>query len=145
MTFALRDAGPEDGGFACVPGSHKSKYRMPETVRTFEDEVGIVAKPDVRAGDAIFFMDGAQSHGARAWQSQNQRRAILLKYASRSTTRSGVSASFIEPESYWGEETVRGMTPEQRGVMFGPASGARRTDYWLDVDRRGIVHTHPVR
>ncbi len=138
-TYALHDAGPEDGGFACVPGSHKSKYPMPNGVRTFEDDMGVVEKPNVKAGDVLFFMDGAQTHGARAWQGQGQRRAILLKFASRTSTRQGASTHFLEPDAYWDENIVDGMTPEQRAVMFGPASAPRTDKCLIDVDTAGTV------
>jgi ectoine hydroxylase-related dioxygenase (phytanoyl-CoA dioxygenase family) len=139
VTYALGDSGPEDGGFACVPGSHKSKYSMPAGVRTFEDDMGVVAKPNVKAGDVIFFMDGAQTHGARAWRAKHERRAILLKFASRTSTRSGVSRRFLEPDTYWDKNIVDGMTAEQRAVMYGPASNGRSQDCQLDVDTAGAV------
>ncbi len=139
VTYALGDSGPEDGGFACVLGSHKSKYPMPTGVRTFEDDMGVVEKPNIRAGDVIFFMDGAQTHGARAWQAQHQRRAILFKYASRTSTRSGVSRFFLDPDTYWDKNIIDGMTPEQRAVMFGPASAARTEECRLEVDTSGTV------
>ena len=139
VTYALGDSGPEDGGFACVRGSHKSKYPMPAGVRTFEDNLGVVDKPNVKAGDVIFFMDGAQTHGAFAWQAQHQRRAILLKFASRTSTRQGASISFVDPDTYWDPHIVDGMTPEQRAVMFGPASAPRTNACELEVDAAGSV------
>ena len=49
VSWILTDCGPGDGGFACIPGSHKSKYDMPPDVRTFEDDLGVVEKPNVKA------------------------------------------------------------------------------------------------
>ena len=60
---------------------------MPRTLSTYVEDMGVVEKPNVSAGDVIFFMDGSQSHGARACPSPNQWKAILIKYTSRSTTR----------------------------------------------------------
>ena len=37
MSWLLTDCGPGDGGFACVPGSHKSNYPMPEDVALLLD------------------------------------------------------------------------------------------------------------
>lgn len=42
------------------------------------------------------------------------------------------------PERYWDEDTVEGMTEEERAVMFGPCS-ARRDDVCLAVDDEGVV------
>lgn len=139
VTYALADSGETDGGFACVPGSHKSKYDMPPGVRTFEDDLGVVEKPNVKAGDVIFFMDGAQTHGARSWRADHARRAILLKFASRTSTRQGASIACLDPTTYWDDNIVDGMTSEQRAVMFGPASAPRTRECYLDIDASGTV------
>ena len=139
VTYHLADAGPDDGGFACVPGSHKSRYRMPDGVRTMEDDRGVVAKPAVKAGDVLFFMDGAQTHGARPWNANHMRRAILIKYAGRTATRQGASLRCIESEKYWDTNVVDEMTPEQRAVMYGPASAPRTDDLYLEVNGEGKV------
>lgn len=140
VTYNLADAGPDDGGFACVPGSHKSRYPMPDGVRTMENDMGVVAKPNVKAGDVLFFMDGAQTHGARPWMADHGRRAILIKYASRTVTRQGASLDCLQPEKYWDIDIVDGMTPEQRAVMYGPASAPRTSDLKLNIDEKGNVY-----
>ena len=139
VAYALHDAWEGEGGFACVPGSHKSKFPMPAGVRDFSDEMGVVEKPNVRAGDVVFFMDGAQTHGARAWRAKHDRRAILIKYASRTATRQGASLQCVDPDVYWDTPIVQGMTPEQRAVMFGPASAPRTEACRLDIDESGTV------
>ena len=122
-----------------VPGSHKSRYPMPDGVRTMENDRGVVAKPAVKAGDVLFFMDGAQTHGARPWNANHMRRAILIKYAGRTATRQGASLGCIEPEKYWDTNVVDEMTPEQRAVMYGPASAPRTDDLYLEVNGEGKV------
>jgi len=139
VTYALADSGESDGGFACVPGSHKSKYDMPPGVRTFEDDMGVVEKPNVKAGDVIYFMDGAQTHGARSWRADHARRAILIKFASRTSTRQGASIACLDPTAYWDDNIVDGMTSEQRAVMFGPASSPRTRECYLDINDSGTV------
>jgi len=139
VTYALADSGEEDGGFACVPGSHKSRYAMPGTVSNFEEDMGVVAKPNVKAGDVIYFMDGAQTHGARSWRAAHPRRAILIKYASRTSTRQGASISCITPDTYWDTSIVDGMPDAQRAVMYGPASAPRTDGCYLGVDETGTV------
>ncbi len=50
VAYLLGDAGPDDGGFACVPGSHKSRFPIPPGVRTMEDDLGCVEKPAGQSG-----------------------------------------------------------------------------------------------
>jgi ectoine hydroxylase-related dioxygenase (phytanoyl-CoA dioxygenase family) len=139
VTYQLGVSNDGDGGFACAPGSHKSKIPMPSGVRTQEDEMGAVVEPALEPGDLLFFMDGAQTHGTHPWSATYQRRSILIKYASRTATRQGASVTVCPPETYWDDEIVDDMTPEQRAVMFGPCSAPRRDDMYLDVDPSGAV------
>jgi hypothetical protein len=122
VAWQLHDCQPGAGGFACVPASHKSNYRIPDGVRTGDADMGVTVQPAVEAGDVIFFMDSAQSHGAWPWKLDTGRRSILFKYASRTSVRSGVSREISEPETYWDSNICKDMTPEQRAVMYGPYS-----------------------
>ena len=72
--------------------------------------MGVVSQPEMKAGDVIFFMDGAQTHGTLPWRGEHPRRSILFKYADRTSVRAGVSREIAPPEIYWGEELVEGMT-----------------------------------
>ena len=117
VTWQLRDVTKEDGGFACVPGSHKARYRMPRGVRSCDDDMGLVVHPVMNSGDVLFFMDGAQTHGALAWKSEIPRRAILIKYSSRNFNRGG--GEMVQPNNRWGD-LVDGMSDAQLAVMRGP-------------------------
>ena len=139
VTYQLGQSDDGDGGFACVPGSHKSKYPMPSAVRTQENEMGAVVEPALGPGDVLFFMDGAQTHGTHPWQADHERRSILIKYAGRTATRQGASVHVCDPDTYWDHPIVEGMTPEQRAVMFGPCSAPRRGNLYLAVDDDGAV------
>lgn len=123
VAWQLRDVNEDDGGFACVPGSHKAQYPMPPGVRSCDDHMDLVAHPTFKAGDVLFFMDGAQTHGALAWQSDVGRRGILIKYSSRNFNRSG--GDMCHPENRWGPE-IEGMTDEQLSIMRGPDRDNRR-------------------
>ena len=139
VSWNLTDVKAGDGAFVCVPGSHKSRFPMPAGVRTCDDDMGVVVQPEVEAGDVLFFMDGAQTHGTLPWRGrERERRSVLFKYASRSSTRTGASMRLADPESYWDEDTVEGMTEEERAVMFGPCS-TRRDGVCLTVDEEGVV------
>ncbi len=117
VAFQLRDVEPDLGGFACVPGSHKSFYSMPPGIRTCDDDMGLVVQPVMKAGDVLFFGDGATTHGAKAWKNPIPRRGLLIKYTSRNFHRSG--GDMVHPENRWGD-LVADMTDEQIAVMRGP-------------------------
>lgn len=140
VAWQLHDCKPGMGGFACVPASHKARYRMPDGVRTGDEDMGVTIQPVVEAGDVVFFMDSAQAHGAWPWKLDTSRRSILFKYASRTSVRSGVSKEVSAPETYWDRETTEGMTEEERAVMFGPYSNHRGEVPLLDVSDDGTVY-----
>ena len=117
VTWQLRDVNAGDGGFACVPGTHKAYYRQPPGVRSCDDQMGLVKHVEMKAGDVVFFGDGATTHGALAWNSDIPRRGILHKYSSRNFNRSG--GDLTHPENRWGN-LVDGMSDAQMAVMRGP-------------------------
>ncbi len=117
VTWQLRDVGEADGGFACVPGSHKAYYALPGCVRSCDDHMGLVKHVAMKAGDVLFFMDGGTTHGTLAWKSDISRRGILHKYSSRNFNRSG--GDLTHPAKRWGG-LVKGMTDAQMAVMRGP-------------------------
>jgi len=122
VTWNLADCPAGKGGFACVPGSHKSKFALPRGVKNCADDMGTVVQPEINAGDVLFFMDGAQTHGTHPWRNEHERRSVLFKYAGRSACRAG--QDFAAPDKYWPQEIVEDMTPEQLAVMWGPFSGS---------------------
>jgi hypothetical protein len=124
VTWQLRDVEPGQGGFACVPGSHKTQYPMPRGIRTCDETMGLVVQPVMKAGDVLFFMDGGCTHGALAWKNPVPRRGILIKYQSKNSTWSG---GVTDPKDRWGE-MVEDMTEAQFAVMRGPErDGGPRT------------------
>jgi hypothetical protein len=65
VAFELDTVKPSDGGFACVPGSHKSNIGLPSEWRIAKTQAEmpeIVERVAVSAGDAIIFTE-ACSHG----------------------------------------------------------------------------------
>ena len=72
ITFFLTGAAEGDGGFACVPGSHKSNYLdllLPD-----------VLQPAVEAGAVLIFTE-ALVHGTMPWTADHERRCLLYKYS----------------------------------------------------------------
>ena len=78
--WTLVDVGPEDGGFCCIPGSHKSHFPLPSEVRHFRAHRDWVRHVPMKAGSVVLFTE-ALTHGTLPWQADHDRRAILLKYA----------------------------------------------------------------
>lgn len=77
VMYALEEVNPGDGGFICVPGSHKSnmglRYRPPV-------DSHLVVNPTLRAGDMLIFTE-ALVHGTNTWTSDRRRRSLLYKYS----------------------------------------------------------------
>ena len=139
VTWNLSDSPAGGGGFAVTPGSHKSRYPMPHGVMTCDDDGGCTIQPELMTGDVVFSMDGAQTHGTHPWLNDHDRRSLLFKYASRTSTRSGPSREVYQPSTYWDKVTCRDMTPEQQAVMHGPGSGIGDPNMWLSVETDGTV------
>ena len=82
VAWQLRDVTPADGGFVCVPGSHKTAYPMPDGIHTCENEMGLVKHVAMKAGDVLLFLGSAQAHGAYPWTGEQNRRMIFFQYRS---------------------------------------------------------------
>ena len=121
ITWQLREVESGLGGFACVPGSHKTQYSRPLGIRTCDDTMGLVVQPTMKAGDVLFFMDGGCTHGALAWKNPIPRRGVLIKYQSKNSNWGG---GVIDPQERWGD-MVEDMTEAQFAVMRGPERDGR--------------------
>ncbi|MBI4531263.1 MAG: phytanoyl-CoA dioxygenase family protein [Candidatus Latescibacteria bacterium] len=75
VMYVLEDLHSGDGGFVCVPGSHKANlyYRPPI-------DSHMVVNPSLKAGDMVIYTE-ALVHGARRWQVDHRWRALLYKYS----------------------------------------------------------------
>ena len=117
VSYMLADAGDGDGGFACIPGSHKSNLtgNIPDEVRRYEVQPHYVVQPSVKAGDALFFTE-ALVHGTIPWRADHERRSLLYKY---SPGHSAWNGDYPNAEDY-GEITER-----QRRMLLPPSIGKR--------------------
>jgi ectoine hydroxylase-related dioxygenase (phytanoyl-CoA dioxygenase family) len=79
VSYNLRDVSPGEGGFACVPGSHKSNYPFPKSWCGLENPVDCVKAVPGPAGNAVIFTE-ALWHGTLPWRSDRERRTIFFKY-----------------------------------------------------------------
>lgn len=117
VSYMLADVNAGDGGFACIPGSHKSNFtgNIPADVRNYERQPHYVAQPTAKAGDALFFTE-ALVHGTIPWSASHQRRALLYKY---SPGHSAWNNDYPRAEDY-GE-----ISEQQRRLLMPPSIGKR--------------------
>ena len=120
VSWILTDCGPGDGGFACIPGSHKSNYPTPRGVALLDRNIGVVRQVEAKAGSAVIFTE-ALTHGTMPWTAEHQRRSILFKYAPGPLTYSRVHV----PEGV--ESVLDEFTPQQRAVLEPPYRTQRPT------------------
>ena len=109
VAFNLRDVSPGDGGFGCVPGSHKSNYRYPDEWRDLQNPPPIAQAVPGPAGSAILFTE-ALTHGTMPWRGQGERRTLFLKYCPRPLAWSRRGYAADEPE----------LTDAQRRLLASP-------------------------
>jgi ectoine hydroxylase-related dioxygenase (phytanoyl-CoA dioxygenase family) len=120
VSFALVDTGPGDGGFAAVPGSHKSNYRTPPQFVNFERSGPCLTQVPIRAGSVIVFSEGL-THGTWPWTADHERRHLLYKYSQGmlSWTREYPVPTDV-PEAEWSEQARRLMEPPWVGHASEP-------------------------
>ena len=79
VAWNLSATGPDDGGFCCIPGSHKSNFKLPQKISDAPDKASCVVIPSVPAGSAILFTESL-THGTTAWRGKHERRSLIYKY-----------------------------------------------------------------
>ena len=71
---------PEESGFVCIPGSHKSEFTMPPGVDQ-NSAAPVVVSPSVDAGDVVLFTE-TLCHGGRRWtRADEPRRTAFIRYS----------------------------------------------------------------
>lgn len=74
VQWALVDHHPGDGGFGCIPGSHKAAFRLPADV-----DPALVVEVPLAAGDVVLFTE-ALAHCTIPWRSPVNRVTLVYKY-----------------------------------------------------------------
>jgi Phytanoyl-CoA dioxygenase (PhyH) len=117
VSFFLSPAKVGDGGFCCVPGSHRSLLvgGLPDDVRSYRRRPHYVVQPAVEAGDVIIFTE-ALIHGTAPWTADHERRVLLYKY---SPGHSAWMGDYYDPGQY------TGLTEQQRRILTPPSVGGR--------------------
>ncbi|MBS14460.1 MAG: hypothetical protein CME19_23085 [Gemmatimonadetes bacterium] len=112
IAVQLTDVGPEDGGFACLPGSHKANFPCPDEIRLHHEHKDRIAQIPAKAGDAVLFVE-CLMHGALPWTASHQRRSILMRYQSGPVTEGGMGT--YTPPPFYDE-----LTEAQQAVLAPP-------------------------
>ncbi len=115
VSWNLTDAGPGHGGFCCVPGSHKSVFRIPEHIEEAHEDSDQVILPPAPAGSVTLFTE-AITHGTAAWRAPHDRRCLLFKYC---VSQIAWSANRMQPP-----EGIE-LTPRQQ-ILFRDAADPHR-------------------
>ena len=136
MTWQLADCKAGDGGFACVPAAQRpNSHARPACARPTSRWTWSTSPRSRRRCHLPY---GRAKPTAPYPGKGGTAPLCLYKYSSRTATRGGVSIELAEPEVYWDEAIVEGMTPEQRAVMYGPCSSIAQKLH-LQVDADGNV------
>ncbi|MDA1191371.1 MAG: phytanoyl-CoA dioxygenase family protein [Candidatus Poribacteria bacterium] len=117
--YNLMDVNPGDGGFGCVPGSHKSNFRFPNEWRDTQNPHECVKAVTGPAGTAIIFTE-AMTHAALPWKGAGERRTIFFKYSPFPLSWSN---------RYYNTDEYEGLSDRQRAIMRAPSAANRRNPY----------------
>lgn len=119
VCYQLADINPGDGGFVCVPGSHKANIDTPDDVLTMEYDLGCYHHIPMKAGDALIFTE-ALTHGTLPWKGKHERRTLLYRYA---------AGGFVNPKGHNRIEEYcpfyDELTPLQQAIMEPPYNAGR--------------------
>lgn len=97
VSFELFDTHENDGGFGCIPGSHKSNVQFPNEWRDLTKGVHeCVKRIPASAGDAIVFTE-ALTHGTLPWTVDAPRRTLFYKFSPNGSTW---SADYFNPDDF---------------------------------------------
>lgn len=111
VAYQLTDVKPGEGGFGCIPGSHKSHFPLPQHWRNLENPPACSVAITPPAGSAIIFTE-ALTHGTLPWRGNGERRTLFYKY---SPFPSAWSARYYNPNDY------PNLTEAQRAMLKPPS------------------------
>lgn len=117
VAFELDDVQASDGGFACIPGSHKSNIGLPTAWRhskTQSEVPDFVQRVAAAAGDAIIFTE-ACAHGTVPWEGKpgSERRTLFYKYCPHAVAWS---------PCYYNADNYPDLSAEQRQLLMPPSA-----------------------
>jgi len=110
VAYNLRDVNEGDGGFGCVPGSHKSNLRFPEEWKELDHFQPFMRAVTGPAGTAVIFTE-ALTHGTLPWNGAGERRTLFFKYSPNPLSW---SAHYYDATAY------EGLTERQQAILEAP-------------------------
>ena len=113
--FELNDVPDGAGGFACVPGSHKVNFELPEDWKLSDTQADIpecVERVAANAGDAIIFTE-ACAHGTVPWEGSGERRTIFYKYCPHAVAWS---------PCYYNADHYKALSSLQQAMLMPPSA-----------------------
>lgn len=112
VAYNLHDVNPGDGGFACVPGSHKSAFAFPSEWKQLAEPHPCVRRVTGPAGSAIVFTE-AMTHGTLPWNGAHERRTLFYKYS---------PAPISWSRGYYDGRDFSDLTDAQRAMLRAPSA-----------------------
>ncbi len=116
VAYNLRDVHPGDGGFGCVPGSHKANFPFPDEWKELEQMQPFMRAVTGPAGTAIIFSE-ALTHGTLPWRGADERRTLFFKYSPHPLSW---SARYYDADHY------EGLSERQVAILEAPNARSRR-------------------
>ena len=113
LEWVLTPVGPGDGGFAFIPGGHKSNVWPPPEIVEWEQDRQVVHHVECEPGDLVIFNE-ATLHGTLPWSGDHERRALLYRYSPAWLHWAGGTFSYSQPA--WLEE----LDEAERAVLEPP-------------------------
>jgi len=80
VAYSLTDVNPDNGGFGCIPGSHKSHFSIPDALQDLENPHPCIEEVSGKAGSAIVFTE-ALTHTTLFWKATHERRTLFYIYS----------------------------------------------------------------
>jgi hypothetical protein len=110
LCWSLADGRPGDGGFGCIPGSHRASFPLPAGAESLVTEV---PQP---AGSLLVFTE-ALVHATIPWRGAGTRWVVLYKYSPGSTA--------WDPNPAAPAQVVATMSARQQRFFQPPSVGGR--------------------
>ena len=110
VAYNLADVNPGDGGFACVPGSHKANHPYPKEWVNLEAPHPVVHAVPGPKGAAVLFTE-ALTHGPLPWKGKHERRTIFMKYC---------PAWLAWGAQYPNAKDYEGLSEKQKALLAAP-------------------------
>ena len=113
IAYLLSDVDENDGGFCCIPGSHKANFFCSWEMRRLEIGAEFVRQIPASAGSAILFTE-ALTHGALPWNGTHERRIVIARY------NPGIM-SFAPPAAPETLEEIAALSPLHQALLKPPS------------------------